>query len=130
MFISFAWTTDPFLADAKDMTRRYWTIRHAMFFRKGMIVDAYDRLPHRKGKKIGEIKILKKPYPQPTGQMTEEDFKREGLEWMQKNNQKIKGQDARAFFEEWKQKNDTVWVLEFEKLPWDKSLSKQQTSLF
>ena len=51
MFISFAWTTKPFLANAKNVTRRYWKDSHVKQFTIGAIVDAYDKLPYRGGKK-------------------------------------------------------------------------------
>ena len=116
MIISFAWTTDSFLANAKDMTRRYWKDSHARKFKEGTIVDAYDKLPYRGGEKIGKIKIVKRPYQQRTGEMTEVDYKREGLLWMEQNNVTINGQKPRDFFEKWKKKNDLVWVVEFKKL--------------
>lgn len=116
MFISFAWTTEPFLADVKIVTRRYWKFNHAYKFKKGMIVDAYDKLPYKGGKKIGKIKITKKPYQSYTGRMTEKDYTLEGLYWMEVNNKKIKGEKPRVFFEKWKRKNDLVWVVEFEKI--------------
>lgn len=116
MFISFAWTTDPFLADAKFVTRRYWKDIHAKKFDEGIKVDAYDKLPYRGGKKIGEIRIEKKPYQQRTMWMTEMDYYLEGLLWMEHNNKTINGQKPRDFFEKWKEKNDLVWVVEFERL--------------
>ena len=114
MFISFAWTSDAFATRNKDMTRRYWKQHHALKFKQNMIVDAMDKLPYRGGKKIGEIKILKLPYQQRTGQMTETDYRREGLLWMEQNNKTIKGKKPRLFYEDWKEKNELVWVVEFE----------------
>ena len=116
MFISFAWTTEPFLANAKDVTRRYWKDIHARKFDVGMIVSGYDKLPYRGGEKIGELKITKKPYQQRTSKLTELDYKREGLLWMEENNVSIHGKKPRAFFDDWKEKDDLVWVVEFEKI--------------
>jgi len=116
LFVSFAWTIKPFLANAKDMTRRYWKTVHAERFAPDMIVNAFDKLPYAHGKKIGEIKITKKPYQQRTGLMTELDYKREGLLWMEQNNISIHGEKPRTFFEDWKKKDDLVWVLEFERI--------------
>jgi len=116
MFISFAWTADAFTTYNKDMSRRYWKKDHALKFKPNMIVDAMDRLPHRGGKRIGEIKIIKRPWQQPTGQMTEIDYRREGLLWMEQQGMLIKGQKPRVFFEEWKEKDEVVWVVEFETL--------------
>ena len=116
MFISFAWTTEPFLANAKNVTRRYWKESHAKKFKEGMIVDAFDKLPYRGGKKIGEIKIINVPYKQSTLFMDEVDFQCEGLQWMEMNSKTINGKKPRDFFNDWKEKADLVWVVEFEKL--------------
>lgn len=116
MLISFSWTAEPFLANAKWVTRRYWKDGHASKFKEGMNVDAFDKLPYRGGKKIGEIAITKKPYQQNTSDMTEQDYYLEGLLWMEQNNKTIHGQKPRVFFNQWKEKQDVVWVVEFEKI--------------
>lgn len=113
--ISFAYTLEAFLADVKDETRRYWKDSYAKSFMATEILIAMDRHQYAHGKKIGEIIIKELPYQQRTGQMTELDYGREGLLWMEKNDLKIKGKHPRDFFEEWKQKNDLVWVVEFSK---------------
>lgn len=115
MLISFAWTRGPFLADIKTVTRRHWRNSYAHKFQEGMIVDAYDKLPYRGGVIIGQIRLTKQPYLQRTGLMTEEDYVREGLQWMEDNKKKVKGEHPRKFFDDWKKKDDLVWVVEFEK---------------
>jgi hypothetical protein len=116
MIISFAWTTGPFLAGAKDITRRYWKDTHAAKFNEGDIVDVYNKLPIAGGEKIGEIRLIKKPYQQRTSELTEEDYVREGFEFMHLHNLKIFGKDPRVVFDEWKLADDLVWVVEFEKI--------------
>lgn len=116
MLISFAWTFPAFHAGSKDITRRYWKDSHAAKFNEGDIIDAYDKLPIRGGKKIGQIRITKKPYQQRTSEMTEEDYRREGFEFMHLHNLKIHGKDPKVVFEEWKLADDIVWVIEFDKL--------------
>jgi hypothetical protein len=113
-WISFAWTTDAFLADVKDMTRRYWKDSYAKLLKPLQFLTAMDKAPYAHGKQIGVI-IITNRFQQKTGQMTELDYEREGLLWMEKKDLKIKGQHPREFFEEWKQKDDVVWVLEFKK---------------
>jgi|GEM_PF-1606337 len=115
LFISFSWTTEPFLKGAKTMTRRYWKSSHAEKFHKNMLISAYDKLPFRNGKVIGHLKITKDLYQQRTSELSEEDFEKEGLLWMSQHNLKIMGKTPEEFFEEWKQKNDLVWVIEFER---------------
>ena len=115
MLVSFSWTKDSFLANSKSVTRRYWKDSHADKFQAGMIVDAYDKLPYKGGQKIGSIKITKKPFQQYTGLMTELDYKREGLLFMETSSLTINGKKPRKFFDDWKNRNDLVWVLEFER---------------
>ncbi|MBE3122058.1 MAG: hypothetical protein IMZ58_07635 [Thermoplasmata archaeon] len=112
--ISFAWTTDAFLANVKDMTRRYWKDSYAKSIQHLQFMIAMDKMPYAHGKPIGQI-IVHEKYQQRTSQLTELDYEREGLLWMEKNNLKIKGQHPREFFDEWKKKDDLVWVLEFSK---------------
>lgn len=116
MIISFSWTKDSFLANAKDMTRRYWKDSHAEKFNKDDIVDAYDKIPLHGGKKIGTIRLINKPFQQRTSKMTEDDYEREGLLWMEQHDLKINGKKPKEFFDEWKRKDDLVWVVEFQKL--------------
>lgn len=116
MIISFAWTTKAFLKNQKTMTRRYWKDSHAEKFMGCPIVDAYDKIPLHGGKKIGTIRLINKPFRQRTSEMTEDDYGREGLLWIEQQGQKINGKTPREFFEEWKKKDDLVWVVEFRKL--------------
>jgi len=52
--LSFSWTTEQFKQGIKTVTRRM----NKPKFNCGDIVQAYDKLPHHGGKKIGLIKIL------------------------------------------------------------------------
>ena len=58
MIISFAWTTAALLDGRKTVTRREWSDAHAAKFKPGDLVDAYDRSPRFKGKKVGVIRII------------------------------------------------------------------------
>lgn len=117
--ISFAYTTDVFNAPDgnKTVTRRYWKESHAQKFKEGDIVQAFDKIPKYGGERVGCIRILRRPYRQKTSMMTEADYIREGFAWMEVKGKKIQGKHPREFFDEWRQKNDTVWVVEFEKIP-------------
>ena len=86
MMISFAWTTDDFLAGRKTATRRFWTDEYAEKWwrnvqKRNNIADAYDKNPRFGGKKIGEIRVRQKPFRQPLGEMTGQDLKEEGTLW-------------------------------------------------
>lgn len=56
--ISFAKTTAALLAGHKSVTRRYWNPRHALSFKPGEIVQAWDKSPRFGGKMVAEIKIV------------------------------------------------------------------------
>lgn len=115
MIISFAWTTPALLAGAKTMTRRDWSTSHATKFRAGMLVDAWDRSPRTgRGRKVATIRITRRPYRQSTDEVTDNDFSREGFEWLSANG----GAEARELVEEiwteWSGLPRHVWVVEFE----------------
>jgi len=116
-YISFAWTEKPFIANAKDMTRRYWKDTYAKRFDvMPVFMKALNKLPFVNGsKQIGEI-MMYNIFQQKTGEMTETDYIREGLFWMEENNLLINDKHPRDFFEEWKENNDLVWVIEFKKV--------------
>ncbi len=58
MIISFAWTTAALLEGRKTVTRREWTDKHAAKFKPGDLVDAWDKSPRFKGKKVAVIRIV------------------------------------------------------------------------
>ena len=113
-YISFAWTTDAYKAKQKVETRRYWDDKYASSFKEGEHLTAMDKAVFAHGNRIGEIVLTKKPYKQRTSLMTEADFKDEGLLWMEQQGLLIKGQKPREFFDQWKAKDEEVWVIEFE----------------
>jgi hypothetical protein len=79
--ISFAWTTKVLLEGKKTVTRRDWNDKYAKTFHKGDIVQAYDKNPRCKGKKIAEITITKEPYKQWLHEVTDADEIKEGGLW-------------------------------------------------
>lgn len=117
MIISFAWTTAALLAGRKRRTRRYWTPEYAARFKPGSLHDAYDRSPRFRGKKIGTVRVVRRPYEQHASQMTEEDYEAEGFRWMEENNKRIRFTTPRAFFEGWKASGHTLFVVDFDFFP-------------
>lgn len=115
MIISFAWTTDAFLANRKTETRRDWNENYAKRFKKGDMVKAYDRQPRFGGKQIGSLQITKEPYYQHISKMPESAFEFEGFAYMQERGIKIWGKNARQAFDEWRDEDEFYWVIEFEK---------------
>ncbi|MDV2988553.1 MAG: hypothetical protein P3T54_00100 [Dehalogenimonas sp.] len=116
MIISFAWTTNAFLAGRKRKTRRNWAPQYARRFKAGTSHQAYDKNPRIGGHQIGTVGIERDPYLQRTSMMTEDDFEAEGFKWMEENGISMRGVSPRQFFEDWKAADELVFVVEFETL--------------
>lgn len=114
MIISFAWTTDALLAERKKVTRRDWKKEYAARFREGTVQDAYDLLPRVHGKKVGNVKIARAPYPEATRNIPDEDFEGEGFAYMEEHGLRIQGIPPREFFEAWRQSNQVLFVVRFD----------------
>ena len=113
MIVSFAWTTPALLAGAKTMTRRDWTGDYARRFRAGMLVDAYDRSPRARGRKVATIRITRDPYPElVTGSLTPEVYEREGFAWLDTHGH---GATVARIVAGWESTPEgaTEWVVEF-----------------
>lgn len=119
LYISFAWTTQAFLADAKSRTRRYWNDDYAQRFIKAYqrqeTIGALNKLFRAGGEKMGELILTTEPHKELTGLMNELDYEAEGLAWMERLGILIRGQTPRQFFEDWKRKNDLPWVIDFKR---------------
>lgn len=102
--ISFAWTTQALLEGKKTVTRRDWKDRFVFLMEEGERLQAWDKLPRVKGaKKIGEIRLTRKPYKQWLHCVTDEDEIKEGALWGSgKAYQEAMGRDRE------------LWVIEFE----------------
>jgi len=86
MIISFGWTTDAFLSGKKTCTRRQWSPRHMAAWQKAwdegrLVHDAWDKLPHAKGRKIGQIRLTCRPYRERLADMHPIDLVFEGNLW-------------------------------------------------
>ncbi len=86
MWISFAWTTEVFLAGIKTATRRFWTDDYARKFWNQVQKDGYkaiacDRSPRFKGKPIGMIIDVREPFRQNLKEFTYQDEIEEGHLW-------------------------------------------------
>lgn len=121
MIISFAWTTPALLAGRKTVTRRNWLNRHADKFEAGILVDAWDKSPRFKGKKVAVIRLTQEPVLEWIADMPDEDFEAEGFKFFQENPELI----PTAFnlkptetmwdrFKFWREAGQTLWVIRFE----------------
>lgn len=116
MIISFAWTTDAFLAGRKTRTRREWFDDYAKRFHVGDIVQAWDHVPRVRGaKRIGFLKILAMK-KENISMMLDEDYEKEGFAYAEEHGQKIFGMEAKSSFENWQIQHRIYWVIDFEKV--------------
>ncbi len=81
--LSFSLTKEEFLAGKKTVTRRDWADSyHEMWERMWendrLIHDAYDNIPRVGGAKIGQLKLIDKPYKEKLSEMPFEDLAAEG----------------------------------------------------
>jgi uncharacterized protein YqfB (UPF0267 family) len=114
VIISFAWTTPALLAGAKTVTRRDWSIDHARKFKVGMLVDAWDKSPRvgrGKARKVATIRITRAPWLQRTDHLEEEDYEREGFDWLNEHGEAA-WVDATA--RSWSLRPRRLYVVEFE----------------
>ena len=58
MILSFAWTSPAIKSRVKTVTRRDYSDEQMAKFKHGDLVDAYDKSPRAKGKKIENIRIV------------------------------------------------------------------------
>jgi hypothetical protein len=84
-----------------------------MRFKIGELVQAWDRSPRFKGKRISIIKILglKK---ESIALMPEEDYEREGFRYFEDQGIRIRGQVPREAFAEWLREGGEYWVVDFQ----------------
>lgn len=76
--LSFGWTADKLLAGKKTVTRRRWK---KAWVKPGDLVQAWDKGPHRGGRKLGVLRILNvtKMSAYPWG-INEKEAKKEGFD--------------------------------------------------
>ena len=115
MIISFAYTTPALLEGQKTVTRRDWKDEHAAKFRPGVLVDAYDRTPRRRGRKVATIRILSVTR-EPDAAMPDSDYEAEGFAYLhQLGIGAAAGHDtSRDGFAAWRESGESSWVVRFE----------------
>ena len=112
--ISFAWTTPALIAGAKTVTRREWTASYARTFYRQDFVRAYDRSPRAGGKQVGTIELTVCPYQEHVGLTHADEYRYEGLAWMEEHGLKMpSGLSPLEFWKEWQRQNPLVWVVRF-----------------
>ncbi len=124
--ISFAWTTPALLSGEKTRTRREWNDKYAKQFKVGDLIQAYDKQPRFKGKRVAIIKItsIKK---ENISLMPKEDYHKEGFAYLEKIGEKIFKKNPKIAFKEWKEEGEDYWVIDFELVKKEtESLSKSE----
>ena len=121
--ISFGWTWPALLAGGnlqKTVTRREWDAEYAASFKAGELVQAYDRSPRFKGKRIVTIKLLSAPCLEPISDMPDSDYEAEGFAYLDANRhllpKRMPYDVSRAGFEAWRQSSGSMWVIRFERM--------------
>lgn len=115
--ISFAWTTPALLVGQKTVTRRDWSEVHARGFRKGDLVEAFDKQARFGGKKVAVIRLTETPYQESTGLAPDGDWEAEGFEYLQHLGILVDGLLPAVLWRSWKMFPQLLWVVRF-KIGW------------
>lgn len=111
--ISFGWTTPALLAGEKTCTRRDWSASHAMSFRPGELVAAWNALP-RVGKSPRQVATVRIESVTWSDEYPDEDWQREGFGYLQAHGLKIGQTEPLALWRLWRQWRPHQWVVRFE----------------
>lgn len=118
--ISFGWTWPAFVAGAKTVTRRNWDADYAAKFKRGDILQAYDKSPRFGGKKIGLLTLTQDPYLERTSSMRDGDYEAEGFAYLNANRhllpKSMPYDVSRDGFEAWKGLDEKMWVIRFKRV--------------
>lgn len=110
--ISYAWTLPALEARVKTVTRRNWSDRYALSFKRDELVQAWDKLPRAGGQRVGTVRLTVKPYQEWTRDMPTADFWNEGLAYMQR----LGYREAAEIWSRWHLDNRLLWVVRFQLL--------------
>lgn len=110
MILSFAQTTPALLAGEKTVTRRDWTESHARRFRRGDLVQAWDKSPRAHGKRVATIRLTGEPYQERAQNIPSLDWWGEGLDYMHR----LGYPEAKQIWDGWRRDNPLLWVVRFE----------------
>lgn len=121
--ISFSWTWPALLAEGhlqKTVTRRDWDADYAASFKAGELVQAFDKSPRFKGKRIARIRLIKAPYMESISAMPDSDYEAEGFAYLDANRHLLPKSMlydvSRAGFNAWRKSGEQLWVIRFERV--------------
>ena len=111
--MSFSWTTPALLARQKSVTRRDWKDSYARQFKKGDLVQAYDKSPRYGGKKVGVIRLTEDPKKEMSNLVEDklDEYVNEGFYYLKK---RFNTRDTDDIFNDWVWNPRPLWVVRFE----------------
>lgn len=122
--ISFGWTSPAIVAHAKTKTRRQWKDSHAACFKKGDLIQAYNKSPQYHGERIEIIELTRDPYLEDIALMPDTDYETEGFAYLHAHSELISPSGREKFgncslyqFRQWRDQGGDYWVVEFS-YPW------------
>ena len=113
MIISYSWTTPAVIVGEKEVTRREWDPHYAARFRDGMHCQAYDKSPRVHGKPFGIVELLGMPYVEVSSNDPQEDWRREGFEYLTRIGAKVHGSSPLMVWESWRLFPQPFYVVRF-----------------
>lgn len=121
MILSFGWTWPAFVAEAKDTTRRDWSLGYGARWRLGRTFQAYDRSPRVGGRCIGAGRLIADATRERLAEMPYADYEREGFAYLLEHpgvlprsaRRQPWGQCTLAAFEDWRRSGEILWVVRF-----------------
>jgi hypothetical protein len=104
--LSFGWTSDRLLSGRKTVTRRKWK---RAWVKKGELVQAWSKGPHRGGRKLGILRILNVniEYWRHDTFLHDHEAQREGFLNWQEFKRMIQDDKSKCLL-------GTIWRIEFE----------------
>jgi len=118
MMISFGWTAEAVKARRKTCTRRTWKDSHVKRFKKGDVVQAFDKDRRYKGQQISLIRLTADPVKEPLASMPASDYEAEGFAYLNEHPELVPKSMpydvSPAGFEAWRKSGETMWVIRFE----------------
>lgn len=116
--ITFAETTQALLAGRKTVTRREWKDSYAATFKRGELLQAWDKNPRtRQGKKVAIIRLAAVPEHQRARDIPDEDWDAEGFGYMADRGLTLfGGMTPYAVYVAWQMadSSELLWVVRFE----------------
>jgi hypothetical protein len=120
--ISVAWTAPAVRARVKTCTRRSWPDSYAALFRKGDIVQLYDKTPRAGGKLICLAKLTADPVKIWTGPLPIGDWENEGFDYLTEHGFTCGKLTPKELVDSWIANPDFMWVIRFEYILKDKEV--------